>query len=231
MLEIEGLTKSFDGRPVLRGLDLSVDAGEGVALLGGNGSGKTTTLRAIAGLVLPDSGRITVDGLDARRDGRKARARLSFLPQKSVFPGTLSVRETLEVAASLRRLPQASVARELSECGLVEASERSVSTLSGGQRQRLGLAVAFLPDVPLYLFDEPTANLDPPSLEVFFRRARELREAGRAVLFTTHVSADVEKLATRVEILVEGRVERAAGVLPFPAAVPIRQGSVNRAVR
>lgn len=216
MLEIAGLTKSFDGRSVLRGLDLSVGAGESVALLGGNGSGKTTTLRAVAGLVLPDSGRITVDGLDARRDGRKARARLSFLPQKSVFPGTLSVRETLAVAARLRELSESRIARELSECGLLEAADRPVSALSGGQRQRLGLAVAFLPDVALYLFDEPTANLDPPSLDVFFRRARELREGGRAVLFTTHVAADVEKLATRVEVLAEGRVERPGEILAFP---------------
>ena len=231
MLEISDLTKSFDGRPVLRGLDLSVGAGECVALLGGNGSGKTTTLRAIAGLVLPDSGRITVEGLDARREGRKARARLSFLPQKSVFPGTLSGRETLAVAARLRSLPEASVARELMNCGLDEAADRPVSALSGGQRQRLGLAVAFLPEVSLYLFDEPTANLDPPSLEVFFRRARELRENGRAILFTTHVAADVEKLATRVEVLADGRVEQPAGIVPFPGPVSNRIGAGGRAAR
>lgn len=230
MLEIASLTKSFDGRPVLAGMDLSVRAGEAVALLGGNGSGKTTTLRAIAGLVRPDSGRIAVDGIDALLNGRVARARLSFLPQKSAFPGTLSAREAIAVAARLRNLPEASVDRELEICALHEIAERKVSTLSGGQRQRLGLAIAFLADVPLYLFDEPTANLDPPSLEIFFRRAREMRERGRAVLFTTHVSADVEKLATRVEMLADGRIQRAAGVLSFPTVRP-EQSSPIRAVR
>lgn len=230
MLEITGLTKAFDGRPVLAGLDLSVRAGECVALLGGNGSGKTTTLRAVAGLVRPDSGRITVDGIDAVRCGKAARGRLSFLPQKSVFPGTLSVRETLAVTARLRSLGRAAVERELADCALVEAADRPVAALSGGQRQRLGLAVAFLPDVPLYLFDEPTANLDPPSLEVFFRRAAALAEIGRAVLFTTHVASDVEKLATRVEVLTGGRIEREAGILPFPGTSP-RTAAASRRVR
>ncbi|HMF08266.1 MAG TPA: ABC transporter ATP-binding protein [Thermoanaerobaculia bacterium] len=218
MLEIVGLEKSFQGRRVLSGLDLRVSPGESVALLGGNGSGKTTTLRAIAGLVIPDAGTIRVDGLDAVGQGKRARRCLSFLPQKSVFPATLSVRETLQVAARLRGQPEEDVAAELEHCELADLAGRSVAELSGGERQRLGLAVAFLARVGLYLFDEPTASLDPRALEIFRRRARNLADHGRAVLFTTHVAADVETLATRVELLEEGRLASSKQAAFFPRA-------------
>jgi len=220
MLEIVGLEKRFGGRTVLAGLSLSVGRGASVALLGGNGCGKTTTLRCVAGLALPDAGRISVCGIDALAEGKRARGRLSFLPQKSAFPATLSVRETLEIVARLRGQSDEDVAAELAECELADLAGRSVCALSGGERQRLGLAAAFLPRVDLYLFDEPTASLDPRALEIFRRRARRLTADGRAVLFTTHVEADVEALATRVEVLEGGRLESAAGT-PFfrrPAA-------------
>lgn len=207
MLKVTGLEKSFGGRPVLRGIDLAVSAGESVALLGGNGSGKTTTLSAIVGLTIPDRGEIRIAGLDIRREPKQARRHLAFLPQKSLFPPTLTVRETLEVTAKLRGLARARAGEELSRCGLEDLAGQSVAALSGGQRQRLALAVAFLPDVPLYLFDEPTANLDPRALGVFLSRARELRAEGRSLLFTTHVAADVETLASRVEVLRDGRLE------------------------
>jgi heme ABC exporter ATP-binding subunit CcmA len=224
MLEIVGLEKSFQGRRVLSGLDLKVSAGESVALLGGNGSGKTTTLRAIAGLVIPDAGSICLDGVDAVADGKRARRRLSFLPQKSVFPNTLSVRETLQIAARLRGQPEEDVAAELEHCELDGLADRSVSQLSGGERQRLGLAVAFLARVGLYLFDEPTASLDPRALEIFRRRARDLADHGRAILFTTHVEADVETLATRVENLEEGSLTKSKGAVFFPRVAPRSTG-------
>jgi ABC-type multidrug transport system ATPase subunit len=206
MLEIVNLRKSFAGREILRGVDLAVGPGECVALLGGNGSGKTTTLRSIVGLTIPDAGEIRVDRFDVARDPKSARGRLAFLPQKSVFPSTLTAREAIEVVARLRGIPAARVDEEISRCELDAVADRSVATLSGGERQRLGLAVALLPDVPLSLFDEPTANLDPQALSIFFRRVADLRRAGRAVLFTTHVRADVETLATRAVLLDGGRI-------------------------
>jgi Cu-processing system ATP-binding protein len=205
MLEIAGLRKSFDRRRVLDGLDLSVAAGEAVALLGRNGSGKTTTLRCIAGLTLPDAGRIEVEGRDVLRQGPESRQLLSHMPQRSVFPPTLRVRETVSVVARLRGVPSSRVESELAACGLEPSADLAVGALSGGQRQRLGLAIAFLPDVPLYLFDEPSANLDDSSLEVFRRRTRALVREGRAVLFTTHSREDVDTMASRVVRLEEGR--------------------------
>ena len=206
MLEIVGLRKSFAGREVLRGVDLTVAPGECVALLGGNGSGKTTTLRAIVGLTIPDEGEIRVEGIDVATDPKSARGRLAFLPQKSVFPATLVVREALEVVARLRGISAVRVEEEISRCELDAVADRSVATLSGGERQRLGLAVALLPDAKLSLFDEPTANLDPQALSIFFRRVADLRQAGRAILFTTHVRADVETIATRAVLLDRGKI-------------------------
>lgn len=212
MLIIRGLTKSFAGRQVLAGLDLDVVAGESVALLGANGSGKTTTLRCVVGLARPDVGRIVVAGADAAVDPIEARRRLSYLPQQSMFPPTLTVRETLAVVARLRGLGSRDVDREIESCGLAGLADRGVGYLSGGERQRLAMAIAFLPTVDLYLFDEPSANLDPAASRLLFQRARQLKRDGRTLLFTTHVPADVRHLATRVVYLRDGRIDsQAAG--------------------
>jgi len=210
MLTVTGLTKSFGDRPVLAGVDLVINAGESVALLGSNGSGKTTTLRCIVGLARPDAGSVTIGGIDCAREPIGARRHLSYLPQKSVFPPTLTVRETLAVVARLRDLSPGAVDRELEACGLMHLADSGVGHLSGGERQRLAMAVAFLPEVDLYLFDEPSANLDPAASRTLFQRARQLKREGRTLLFTTHVPADVRHLATRVVLLRDGRIESEA---------------------
>jgi ABC-type multidrug transport system ATPase subunit len=207
MLTLTGITKTFGARRVLDGVDLEIGAGESVAMLGANGSGKTTTLRCIVGLARPNAGRIVVGGIDLARDSIRARARLSYLPQKSVFPPTLTVRETLAAVARLRGIAAGAVDRELNSCGLVALADRGVGHLSGGERQRLAMAVAFLPSVDLYLFDEPSANLDPVASRLLFRRARQLQRDGHTLLFTTHIPADVRHLATRIVLLRDGRIE------------------------
>jgi len=210
MLKVSGLEKSFGAAHVLRGVDLSIASGESVALLGANGSGKTTTLRCIMGLARPDAGTIDLAGVDAVARSADARAHLSYLPQRPAFPATLTVRETIAVVARLRGLPTSAVDREVNACGLEALADHAVSHLSGGERQRLAMAIAFLPDVQLYIFDEPTANLDPTASRLLFRRARQLRRHGCTLLFTTHVPADVRHLASRVVLLRDGRIESSA---------------------
>ncbi|HYM22155.1 MAG TPA: ABC transporter ATP-binding protein [Vicinamibacterales bacterium] len=207
MLTVTGLAKSFGARSVLDGLDLDIGAGESVALVGANGSGKTTTLGCIVGLVHPDRGRIVVGGVDIARHPVAARKCLSYLPQRPVFPTTLTVRETVAVVARLRGLVRTAVDRELDACGLEALADRTVGHLSGGERQRLAMAVAFLPPAGLYIFDEPSANLDPTASRILFQRARQLQQDGRTLLFTTHVPADIRHLATRVVLLRSGRIE------------------------
>jgi len=205
ILSIRGLEKSYGQRRVLSGVDLEVAEGECVALVGGNGSGKTTTLRAIAGLARPDAGSIAIAGIDAVREGARARRNLSYLPQRPAFPGTLTVREALAFVARLRSLPALRVAEEITRCELAALADASVATLSGGERQRLALAAALLPDAALALFDEPSSNLDARATALFLSRAREITASGRSLLFTTHIPADLENLAGRVVMLSEGR--------------------------
>jgi ABC-type multidrug transport system ATPase subunit len=207
VLTVSDLTKSFANQRVLDGVTIGVEPGESVALLGANGSGKTTTLRCIVGLARPDSGAITIGGIDTARDPIASRRRLSYLPQKSVFPPTLTVRETLDVVARLRQVNRQAVDREIEACGLTGLADRGVGYLSGGERQRLAMAVAFLPSVDLYVFDEPSANLDLSASRILFHRARQLNRDGRTLLFSTHISADVRHLATRIVFLRDGRIE------------------------
>lgn len=210
MLKLSGLTKSFGERRILDRLDLEIAAGESVALLGANGSGKTTTLRCVAGLAWPDAGRITVAGIDAVSDPIGARRHCSYLPQKSTFPQTLTVRETLAVVARLRRVSSDAIDRELVSCGIAPLADRGVAHLSGGERQRLAMAVTFLPAVDLYLLDEASASLDPSAARVLFQRAAQLKREGRTLLFTTHIPADVRHLASRVVLLRDGRIDSQA---------------------
>jgi len=207
-LEIQGLTKRFGSLTAVSEVGLTVEAGEAVALLGPNGSGKTTTLRCAAGLLHPDSGTVRfAGGLDLHEDFRAARRRFAFLPQKASFPPNLTVNEVLELHVRLRRRETGRIAEALSEAGFDDRDrDRPVADLSGGMRQRLSVAVASLPEVPLMLLDEPTASLDPQAAVRFREVVHRWRRRGRAVLFSTHVLADVQELADRVVVLVDGRV-------------------------
>jgi ABC-type multidrug transport system ATPase subunit len=119
----------------------------------------------------------------------------------------LTVVETLRFVARLRSLPPAAVDRELDACAMAHVASRRVHELSGGERQRLALAAALLQPVDVYLFDEPSANLDPAALRILFRRAADLKHEGKTLLFTTHVPADLRHLATRVLVLADGRIQ------------------------
>ncbi len=206
MIEINGLDKAYNARRILHGAQLVVNRGESVALVGANGSGKTTTLRCAIGLARPDKGHIMIDGIDVWTRQREARARTSYLAQRTEFPHTLTVREILRVVADLRGAPAHAVEREIALCGLTRLAGRTAGALSGGERQRVAMAALLIPDVTVYLLDEPTLNLDPIGTRLLVDRLRALRDQGRAVLFTTHVHDEVEALATQVAVIRGGRV-------------------------
>jgi Cu-processing system ATP-binding protein len=205
-VEAAGLGKRFGAVVAVDGVSFRVDRGETVALLGPNGSGKTTTLKCAAGLLRPDAGTVRVAGFDLRAAPREARRRFTFLPQQPSFAAALTAREVVAFHARLRRLPADRVEAALELAGLGgDAGGRKVAELSGGMRQRLSLAVAELPEVELMLLDEPTANLDPEAALAFRELARGWRRAGRALLLSTHRLTDVQELADRVVVLVGGR--------------------------
>ncbi|MCG3193763.1 MAG: ABC transporter ATP-binding protein [Thermoanaerobaculia bacterium] len=204
MIRFASFGKAFGTHVAVTGLDLTIEGGETVALLGPNGSGKTTCLKAAAGLILPSSGQVLVDGIPASRP--KARQSLSFLPQKVAFPEALTGLEVVEFYRKLRGAPAGRDREVLRFASLNGASERFVGTYSGGMVQRLGLAVAALPDSPVLLLDEPTAALDPEGLCAFYALVEKRKKQGKTVLFTSHHLGDVERLADRFAVLVGGRL-------------------------
>jgi Cu-processing system ATP-binding protein len=206
MIRYRAFTKRFGSHVAVDSLSLEVARGEVVALLGPNGSGKTTTLKAAAGLIRPSSGEVALG--DPPRPAAEAAARqvLSFLPQKVSFPEALTGAEVVEFYRRLRGAPVDRVPKVLRFASLNGAGGRAVGTYSGGMVQRLGLAVALLPEAPVFLLDEPTAALDPDGLCAFYGLVERARQDGRAVLFTSHQLGDVERLANRFAVLVGGRL-------------------------
>jgi Cu-processing system ATP-binding protein len=206
VIRFEALTKAFGAQRAVQDLSLVVRPGEVVALLGPNGSGKTTTLKVAAGLVHPGAGRVLVGEPGESTREPAARRLVSFLPQRVGFPESLTGGEVLEFYRRLRGASPEAARAVLRAASLNGAAGRAVGTYSGGMVQRLGLAVAALPDAQAFLLDEPTSSLDADGLCAFYGLAERWRREGRAVLFSSHQLGDVERLADRVAILVDGRL-------------------------
>ena len=203
-IQVNDLTKSYAGRPVLRSVSLQVEPGQVVALVGPNGAGKSTTLRILAGIVSADSGTATVNGISAGMP--EARRSLGYLPQKPGVANSTSLQSLAELVADLRGLPNGSAARLLVACGFGRRMQATIGELSGGQRQRLMLALATLGPVDALLLDEPGISLDADGADEVHARIRAARSRGSAVLFTSHHLADVAALADRIAVMVEGAV-------------------------
>ena len=206
MIVYRAFSKRFGQQLAVDRLQLEVGRGEVVALLGPNGSGKTTTLKAAAGLIRPTSGEVLLGDPPRAAAEPEARRVLSYLPQKVSFPDALSGAEVVEFYRELRGAALSRSAEVLRFAALNGAGARAVGTYSGGMMQRLGLAVALLPDAPVFLLDEPTAALDPDGLCAFYGLVERARDDGRALLFTSHQLGDTERLADRFAVLVGGRL-------------------------
>lgn len=211
MISVENLQKSFGSRRVLDGLGFEVEPGGVTLLVGGNGAGKTTALRLLAGLSKPDAGSIRIDGHDLLTKRRAALSELSFLPQAPRFHPRLTVLQVADFYARLRGQERGASARALADWGLGDHARVPSGKLSGGLRQRLALAVFTLADAPVLLLDEPGLSLDPEwrlRLQDFLtERAR----AGGTVLVATHLLGEWEGHAERCLRIDAGRY---AGEIP-----------------
>ncbi len=212
MISYRGFAKEFGAVRAVDGIDLDVAPGETLALIGPNGSGKTTTLKALVGLVRPTAGRITVEGFDATADGCKARARLGYLPQRLSFPEGATAREVMRYFARLRHLDAGNEVALLGRVGLAASAGRVVDGFSGGMRQRLGLALALLGDPSALVLDEPSAALDPSGALLVRDILSDIRRDGTTILISSHDLGEVAALADRIAIFVAGKVV-AAGSL------------------
>ena len=221
------LTKCFGRLPVLRGLSFAVKTGRITALAGPNGAGKSTVLKAMLGLVRPDSGTLTVDSVPVGEDP-SYRARIGYMPQLARFPENLTGRELVRMLRDLRgdAVPEDD---ELFESfGLVAELDKPVRTLSGGTKQKLNAAVAFMFRPSLLILDEPTAGLDPIANGLLKAKILQARDAGATVILSSHVLSELEELMDDVLLLLDGRVrfhgslhelQRATGHQRLEAAV------------
>src|SRR3954454_13111857 len=202
---VDGLVKRYGGRTVVDGVSLQVRPGELVALLGPNGAGKTTTVEVVEGYRERDAGRVTVLGTDPARGGRTLRARVGLMLQGGGIDPRARPRETI-VQYGRFHADARDADELLALVGLTSVADTRYRLLSGGERQRLGLALALVGRPEVLVLNEPTAGMDPEARAATRAIVLAERDAGAAVLLTSHDLTDVERLADRIVIIDEGRV-------------------------
>ncbi|MEV0615855.1 ATP-binding cassette domain-containing protein [Nonomuraea sp. NPDC050404] len=230
-IHARGLTKSFGGTRVLAGIDLTVPTGSLLALLGPNGSGKTTTVRILTTLLAPDGGTATVGGHDVTREGVAVRRVIGLTSQQATVDALLTGRENLELFAGLYHLGRRQARRRAEELlerfHLTDAANRLAGTYSGGMRRRLDLAASMVSEPPILFLDEPTTGLDPRSRADLWSVIRELLGSGTTILLTTQYLEEADQLADRVVVINGGRVVADDS----PAALKRQVGAERLALR
>ena len=207
VIDVRGLTKRFGDRTVVDKASLSVAAGEIVGFLGPNGSGKTTTIRMMCGLLTPDEGEGTVLGFDVRRDSASIKREVGYMTQRFSLYEDLTIEENLAFVARLYGLKpaQAAVDRTLEHLGLASRRDQLSGTLSGGWKQRLALAACIMHQPKLLLLDEPTAGVDPKARREFWDEIHRLASEGLTVLVSTHYMDEAER-CHRIAYISYGRM-------------------------
>jgi len=194
-IDVRGLTKRFGTRTVVDGVSIQVRRGEICGFLGPNGSGKTTTIRMLCGLLEPDAGEGTCLGHDIRRDARRIKLRVGYMTQRFGLYDDLSLQENLDFVASVYGMDErrAVVDAALERLGLTARRQQLAGSLSGGWKQRLALAACMLHEPDLLLLDEPTAGVDPKARRDFWQQIHALAAEGLTVLVSTHYMDEAER--------------------------------------
>ncbi len=221
-IEVRGIEKSYTKLHVLTGVDLEVERGSIVALLGSNGAGKTTLVRILSTLLKADAGSARVEGLDVATAPGRVREAISLTGQFAAVDGVLTGRENLVLVARLRHQndPGAIADALLARFSLTEAGGRRVATYSGGMRRRLDIAMSLIGDPAVIFLDEPTTGLDPEARQEVWQTVRELAGKGTTVLLTTQYLEEAEQLADRIAILHRGRIVQNGTLAELRALLP-----------
>lgn len=195
VIDVSGVTKIFDGKTVVNAIDLQVRRGEIYGFLGPNGSGKTTFIRMLCGLLIPDAGRGTCLGFDVLTQQAQIKRQVGYMTQRFSYYEDLSIRENLDFIARIYAVPDraAAVQRSLDQLGLANRSSQLAGQLSGGWKQRLALAASLIHSPQLLLLDEPTAGVDPKARRDFWEEIHTLAGRGITVLITTHYMDEAER--------------------------------------
>ncbi len=223
VIRAEQLTKRYGANLAVDHIDLEVDAGEIVGILGPNGSGKTTTILMLLGLTEPTGGRAVVAGFDPLRDPLEVKRRVSYMPDQVGFYDGLSARDNLAYTGRLAGLPRHEIderfADAMERVGLGAVARDRVRTFSQGMRQRLGLAEVLMKRPSVAILDEPTTALDPHSTQEFLEMIRGLKADGTAVLLSSHHLDQVQSVCDRVALFNRGRIALAGTVTELAGQV------------
>jgi ABC-2 type transport system ATP-binding protein len=210
MIMVKELSKSFGEIRAVRGIDFTVERGEIFGFLGPNGAGKTTTISMLSGLLRPDSGSITIDGMDMASRGRDIRRIMGVIPQEIALYEELSGRDNLLFWGGLYGLSggelKNSVDRALELVDLVDRSKDAVRTYSGGMKRRINLCAGLVHDPKIILLDEPTLGIDPQARIRILEVVKRLAGEGKTVIYTTHYLEEAEHLCDRISIIDEGTI-------------------------
>ena len=204
-VEVRGLRKAYGSFEAVRGIDLSVEAGEVFALLGPNGAGKTTTVEILEGHRRRSAGDVSVLGHDPGRNERALKERVGIVLQQTGVDEYLTVREVVQMVAGYYPAPR-DVDEVIALAGLAEQRGQRVKKLSGGQKRRVDLAVALAGDPELLFLDEPTTGFDPSARRQAWETVRGLASLGKTIFLTTHFMDEAQALADRLAIIADGRI-------------------------
>jgi len=205
MITITGLKKTYKHHQVLKSIDIEIHSGSVTAIVGPNGSGKTTLLKSILGLVIPESGSISVGG-STIKNSDQYRKQIGYLPQNHGFPANLKVKESIKLLQDLRTDVKDYDLELYEAFGLEEYKNKQIKHLSGGTLQKLSAAIAFMFRPTLLILDEPTSSLDPSASILLKDKIRKVNDEGVTVLLTSHIMPEVDELADEVIFMLEGCV-------------------------
>ena len=209
-IAIAGLTKDYGDVRAVDGLTLSISEAEVFGLLGPNGSGKTTTINCLTGILKPTSGTISVEGFDVRTQGREARQIMGVSPQETAVYPYLTGRENVELFGELYSVRKGALGTRvdyaLEKVGLLEDSGRRVGKYSGGMKRRVSIAMALVTDPKIVLLDEPTVGMDPQARRSVWDFILELRDKGKTIVLTTHYMEEADELCDEVGIIDHGKL-------------------------
>jgi Cu-processing system ATP-binding protein len=224
-IEMRNIERRYGSNVAVRGVDLQLNPGESVALVGHNGAGKTTLMKLMLGLIRPSAGYVRVLGEDPVASASvRSRNGVGFLPETIAFNASMTGAEVITFFARLKGVPKAEGRDLLARVGLSDAAGQRVGTYSKGMRQRLGLAQALLGSPRVLLLDEPTTGLDPQLRQNFYAIVSDLRDAGATVLLSSHALTELEEQTDRVAIMDQGRLIALGNVskLRSLARLPVR---------
>lgn len=204
MIKIENLHKKYGKNKILTGVDLAIPEKGIFAILGPNGSGKTTMIKSILGMVVPEKGKIFIDGKPTHPNGLY-RKNIDYLPQIANFPGNLGVNELIKMIKDLRGI-KANENELIELFGLKPYLDKKLSNLSGGTKQKVNLVLAFMFDSPIIILDEPTSGLDPVAMLNLKRLIAKEKAKGKTILVTSHIMSFVEEISDEIVFLLEGKI-------------------------